>query len=139
MRKGFTLLETMVAVAIMLITIVVVGTMFFTYSRIQRDRDAVAVLHFIAVNLDRYYEMNGSYPTDITAFLTNTNYFDKVPINPYTMLPLDSNSLAVNTTNKTVSIKDNKGNIAYTVSFGSGAYFTTDNSIRPSQYGGGDF
>jgi prepilin-type N-terminal cleavage/methylation domain-containing protein len=139
MKRGFTLLEIMVVVAIMLITIVAVGTMLFTYSRMQRDRDAVSVLHFIATNLDRYYEMNGSYPTDITAFLNNTNFFDKVPINPYTMLPLDSNSLIVDTTKKTVSIKDNKGNIAYTVSFGSGAYFTTDNSTRPSQYGGGDF
>ncbi len=86
MRKGFTLVETVIVLAIL----VALGTiMMGAYPKIKHKE----MLNTLTVNqekilagMERYKEITGSIPQtqeDFEKVLTDTEFFESVPVNPF--------------------------------------------------------
>lgn len=79
-KRGFTLIEVLVVIGIIIALITVAGTAF---SGKARRTAVVQECKEIAEAMNEYYHNNGTYPTDLDAFLKDGNYFSDKLKNPY--------------------------------------------------------
>jgi prepilin-type N-terminal cleavage/methylation domain-containing protein len=85
-RKGFTLIETIIVVAIVA---ALIGVVFGVYPNIkasQNKKIITANIQQILAGIDRYKRLTGQLPQtqqDFESLLLNTKYFESVPVNPY--------------------------------------------------------
>jgi prepilin-type N-terminal cleavage/methylation domain-containing protein len=85
MKKGFTLIEILVVVAIMAVLTAIVYTSFNSAKAGSRDQKRVSDISALQLGLEHYFNANGIYPTS-TAALAPT-YIPSVPADPQTNQP----------------------------------------------------
>ena len=117
-RRGFTLIELLIVLAI----IITITSSALIIVKVVNKRRFITVKHtidYVAYQVNRYYETNGAYPSDIDKFLGDTLYFRVAPVDPYTNVPLSNtgNRLVYDTDDKQLGFKDPEGNLIYTTSF----------------------
>jgi len=85
-RKGFTLIETIIVVAIVA---ALIGVVFGVYPSIKASQNKKIIatnIQQILAGIDRYKRLTGQLPQtqqDFESLLLNTKYFESVPLNPY--------------------------------------------------------
>jgi len=107
-RKGFSLIELMLVVAIIVLLAVAVIPMYRGYTERAKQASFCATVHNIETLLYRWRaeKLTDSYPTldELNTLLTSATYFTTEPINPYT-----NKSLVI-----TATLTDKEGSISYT-------------------------
>ncbi|MEM3828067.1 MAG: type II secretion system protein [Conexivisphaerales archaeon] len=137
MKKGFTLLEIIVTVAIILVLTFSILS-FSVLIDVQRVKSVRSILDFIAFELRSYYLSHGSFPSNIFAFLGDQSYFRDVPIDPYTGVKFTSlgSRLLYDTSNFVLSFYDPSGKLVYSTSFSPGSVLGSTYSLQGKSYGG---
>jgi prepilin-type N-terminal cleavage/methylation domain-containing protein len=106
-RKGFSLIELMFVVAIIVLLVAVVIPMYNDYTERTKQASFCATVYNIEVMLYRWRaeHFTDKYPTldELNTLLTNGDYFTSKPINPYVNKPLVI----------TATLTDEKGSISY--------------------------
>lgn len=140
-NKGFTLLEVMLVVFIIsLISASVIG-----YAKIVDYHRSIILINEaneVAQALAQYYSTHGTYPQDLTAFLSDSSYFRVSLKDPYTDAPLSSllgTRLIINTSNRTVVVKDLSNTSLAVVSFSVYQWNQIQYNIDGKVYGGADY
>ncbi len=89
MKKGFTLIELMIAISIVIILSVVGFVVFSSTQAKARDGKRVQDLQQIQVALEEYYQDHGSYPSSLGLLAPSTGkkYLATIPSDPKTNLP----------------------------------------------------
>lgn len=107
-RKGFSLIELMLVVAIIVLLVAVVIPMYRGYTERAKQANFCALVYNIETLLYRWRAENltDKYPTleQLNEMLMSSDYFNTEPINPYT------NSLVIITS----TLTEEKGSISYT-------------------------
>ena len=107
-RKGFSLIELMLVVAVIVLLVAVVIPMYRDYTERAKQASFCATVHNIETLLYRWRaeKLTDSYPTldELNTLLTSATYFTTKPINPYT-----NKSLVI-----TATLTDKEGSISYT-------------------------
>ncbi len=137
MRKGYTLIEVIIAVAIF----VVIGTMVWaigsTATRYSKETSVKGVTDLIAQQLLRRYELEGSFPSNSTSFknfLKDTRYFDTVPKNAL-WYGNPEDGWTWNSSTRVLSALDYNNKVVYSVTIQIPSVASNLYS-RPSTYGG---
>jgi len=114
LRKGFTLIELIVTIAIMVAMGAMIWITASRATRYSKQTSVVSVANFIAEQLKRRYELEGAYPANdnqFKDFLKDTRYFETVPKNAlwygnpedgWNWIQSSSTLQAINYTNKVV-------------------------------------
>ena len=137
MRKGYTLIEVIIAVAIF----VAIGTMVWaigsTSTRYSKETSVKGVTDLIAQQLLRRYELEGSFPSDSTSFknfLKDTRYFDTVTKNAL-WYGNPEDGWTWNSSTRVLSALDYNNKVVYSVTIQIPSVASNLYS-RPSTYGG---
>ena len=138
-RKGFTLIETLIVVAVMVAIATAVWITVLRAIRFAKQDSVKEVSSLVCQQLERRYKLQGGFPNnqdEFEAFLQDTRYFQDVPVNSaYNGAPVDGWKWDAST--RTLSAVNNAGKTVYSVAVpvpegnkGNGIY------ARPSSYGG---
>ncbi|MFA9288586.1 MAG: type II secretion system protein [Weeksellaceae bacterium] len=82
-RKGFTLLEIMIAISILSVLVGVSATAYSVYIRNSRDARRIVDLESLRSGLELYRSnsINGAYPDDLDN-LIDDGFLDVIPVDP---------------------------------------------------------
>ncbi len=107
-HRGFSLIELMLVVAVIVLLVAVVIPMYRDYTERAKQANFCALVYNIETLLYRWRaeKLTDSYPTldELNTLLTSATYFTTEPINPYT-----NKSLVI-----TATLTDKEGSISYT-------------------------
>jgi len=83
-NKGFTLIESLVVITMMMVITAVAVTSYASASRKNRDNRRMADLERIrtALELFRQEDLGGSYPVNASSSLVSGGYIDAWPVGP---------------------------------------------------------
>lgn len=138
MRKGYTLIEVIIAVAIFVAIGAIVWTIGSTATRYSKETSVKSVTDLIAQQLLRKYELEGSFPSNNTSFkdfLDDTRYFDTVPQNAL-WYGNPEDGWTWNPSTMTLQALDYNNKVVYSVTIQIPSVAPSNLYSRPSNYGG---
>jgi general secretion pathway protein G len=83
MRKGFTLIELMVVMAIIALLLTVATPRYFRHLETAREATLKTTLNVTRDAIDKFHADVGRYPSDLSELVTR-RYLRQVPVDPMT-------------------------------------------------------
>ncbi len=138
MKKGYTLIETMIVVAILAAIAVLMWSTVLRTTRFARQRGIVQIAELISQQLQRRYKLQGGFPVnqeDFEAFLKDNRYFEAVPKNPYWSGDPEK-GWKWDAASRKVSAVNNGNKMVYEITVSVPEGNSGSVYVRPSTYGG---
>jgi prepilin-type N-terminal cleavage/methylation domain-containing protein len=138
LRKGYTLIEVIIAVAIFVAIGVIVWTIGSTATRYSKETSVKSVTDLIAQQLLRKYELEGSFPSsadEFKKFLEDTRYFNTVPQNAL-WYGNPEDGWTWNSSTRVLSALKYNNDVFYSVTVQVPSVAPSNPYSRPSTYGG---